>query len=328
VTASSSSTGALILTSSEVARCLEPARCLEVVGEAFAARGRGAVLGAGARQVPAGPGVFHVRFGGLDGDAARFAVKINGRFPIAAGQERVHGTIVLADARTGERLAIMDAGVLTMVRTAAVATFAAQTFSRPPVGTVVVIGCGVVGSRTAVQLAEVLRPSEVRLWDLDAERVGSLAARLRDEGVTVVTPSHPAVAVVEADLIVTCTPSREALFPADAISPPAVVIAMGADAPGKHELEPELLTRASVFTDVREQSALAGEIAHAIGSGNLAQSDVAGELGDVAVGAVPKPGGLVVFDSTGSAFVDAAVAELVVREAVASRIGRRVDLSA
>jgi len=61
--------------------------------------------------------------------------------------------------------------------------------------------------------------------------------------------SSPEEAVRGMDIVVTVTPSREPVVKAEWVSPGTHICAMGADAPGKQELDPEILISARVFYD-------------------------------------------------------------------------------
>jgi ornithine cyclodeaminase/alanine dehydrogenase-like protein (mu-crystallin family) len=107
------------------------------------------------------------------------------------------------------------------------------------------------------------------------------------------------------------------------------VAAVGADSEEKQELEPALLTRATVVVDVLEQAATIGDLHHALRAGLLTRAAVYAELGEIAGGQKPgrrTPAEITVFDSTGMALQDVAAAALVYERAVAAATGRRVLL--
>ena len=70
------------------------------------------------------------------------------------------------------------------------------------------------------------------------------------------------------------------------------------------------MARARVFCDDWEQASHNGELAHAVEAGAITQ-DEANELGAVLVGQAPgrqSPGDITIFDSTGLAIQDLAIA--------------------
>ena len=88
---------------------------------------------------------------------------------------------------------------------------------------------------------------------------------------------------------------------------------MGADGPGKAELAVEELSRSRVVVDEWEQASHNGDISRAVEAGTLGRGDVT-ELGRILLGEEPGRGlddEITVFDSTGLAVQDLAVAALV-----------------
>jgi len=100
--------------------------------------------------------------------------------------------------------------------------------------------------------------------------------------------------------------------------------AIGADAPGKEELDPKILKRAKIVVDDLPQASHSGEVNVPLAKGLLAEKDIFGELGEVIVGkkkARTKDSDITVFDSTGLAIQDVATANLVYQKAVKENMG-------
>jgi alanine dehydrogenase len=172
-----------------------------------------------------------------------------------------------------------------------------------------VVGAGVNGVAAARTLAA--RGREVMLWDVDEERARAAAASI---GARVADSREEALS---ADLLVTVTPGHEILLPDGSLRPGQHVSLMGADGPGKAEIAVEELTRVRVFCDDWAQASHNGELVHAVEGGALARSDVA-QLGDVLAGTAAgrrSPDEITVFDSTGLAIQDLAVALAAMRRA-------------
>jgi ornithine cyclodeaminase/alanine dehydrogenase len=103
---------------------------------------------------------------------------------------------------------------------------------------------------------------------------------------------------------------------------------MGADAPGKQEVSVDLLRRTSIYIDDVHQATGSGEINVPLAKGELVLDDVAGTLGEVVAGMQPKPDADVttLFDSTGLAIQDVALARAIYDEARRRGLGHEVDL--
>ena len=108
----------------------------------------------------------------------------------------------------------------------------------------------------------------------------------------------------------TVTPGHEVLFPAGSLRAGQHASLMGADGPGKAEIEVDELVRTHVFCDDWEQASHNGELAHAVQAGMLVREQVT-ELGAVLVGDAEgrrADDEITTFDSTGLAIQDLAIA--------------------
>jgi alanine dehydrogenase len=115
----------------------------------------------------------------------------------------------------------------------------------------------------------------------------------------------------------------------DHISPGTFIAAVGADNEHKQEIDIELLAASAVVVDDMDQCATIGDLHHAIDAGVLTRSDVRATLGDVVAGRKPGRSGngeIVVFDSTGVAIEDVAVASVAYERAVTENIGLAIRL--
>jgi alanine dehydrogenase len=227
----------------------------------------------------------------------------------AKGLPTVMGVVLVSSAEDGRLLAMLDAGAVTAVRTGAAAVLAAETLGRADAETVAVVGAGVNGEASARTFAA--RGRTPLVWDVDeararavAERVGGRVAESREEALG-------------ADLLVTVTPGREVLLPAGSLRAGQHVSLMGADGPGKAEIAVAELARARLFCDDWEQASHGGELAAAVKAGAIGREDVT-QIGDVLDGTAAgrtSDGDITLFDSTGLALQDLAVALVALESA-------------
>jgi alanine dehydrogenase len=106
------------------------------------------------------------------------------------------------------------------------------------------------------------------------------------------------------------TPGHELVYAAGSLRPGQHVSLMGADGPGKAEISVDELVRVRVFCDDWEQASHNGDLVHAVEAGALGRQD-ATQLGDVLAETAEgrtSPDEITVFDSTGLAIQDLAVA--------------------
>jgi alanine dehydrogenase len=223
------------------------------------------------------------------------------------GLPTVTGVVLLSDASNGTLRAALDAGAVTALRTGAAAVLAAEALGRQGARRAAVIGAGVNGRSTARTF--VARGYETLVWDVDADR----ARRAADDLGAVVASSREEA--LGADLVATVTPGHELVYDTGSLRPGQHVSLMGADGPGKAEIAVDELLRAHVFADDWEQASHNGELVHAVEAGALAHRDVT-ELGAVLADDAAgrrSDDEITVFDSTGLAIQDLAIALAVFR---------------
>jgi ornithine cyclodeaminase/alanine dehydrogenase-like protein (mu-crystallin family) len=111
--------------------------------------------------------------------------------------------------------------------------------------------------------------------------------------------------------VITVTPGATVLYSEGSLEAGQHVSLMGADGPGKAEVAVAELGRAHLFCDDWEQASHGGELAAAVAAGAVDRADVT-ELGAVLVGAADgrrSAGDITLFDSTGLAIQDLAIAK-------------------
>jgi alanine dehydrogenase len=322
-----------ILSRREVLELLSLRECIAAVEHAFRLHAEGGTFGPGVLGVPVARGGFHIKAAGLIGPRSYFAAKTNANFPDnpqRLGLPTIRGTVMLADAETGEPLAMMDSASVTALRTGAATAVAAKFLARPDSRSVTIVGCGAQGETQLAAIAAVL-PLE-RAWVLDAElaRAQRLAARAQaDLGIQVAAATDLRTALRESDVCVTCTPSRRPFVFRDDIAPGAFLAAVGADSRGKQELEPALVASSTLVVDLLEQCAEIGELQHVLAAGLMTRESVHAELAEVVAGRRPgrtRDDEITVFDSSGTALQDVAAAIVVYEKALLSGRGTEVKL--
>jgi alanine dehydrogenase len=307
-----------------VEAAVSPARALEAVREAFVAHARGEWTMPPKVYVHAYPAGDFRAMPALG--AGHALLKWVTSFPgnPSRGLPTVSGLVLLSDASDGTLVAVLDAAAVTALRTGATAVLAAQTLGRAGARTTAVIGAGVNGRAAARTFAAAGR--QVMLWDVDPERAESAA---REVGGRVAVGREEALA---ADVVVTVTPGHDLVLPLGTLHAGQHVSLMGADGPGKAEIAVEELARTQVFCDdweqrvpnrtldpdarVRlfcddwEQASHAGDLTRAVEAGLVRRDDVT-QLGDVLTGTASgrqSPDDITIFDSTGLAIQDLAIA--------------------
>ncbi len=262
-------------------------------------------------------------------DAGLLGLKVGSYFPgnEARGIPNHGSTTMLLDAETGLPRALVSAGYLNGLRTAAANAVAVDCLSRDDARVLGVIGAGHQAEFEVRAVAAVRRLERVKVWSRNADRAAAMCERLRDLPARVDVATERRGAVEGCDLVTTVTAASEAMVDASWVAPGTHVSAMGADAGGKQELDPQLMERASCFADLPEQAVRIGEFQHAVTRGLLASEDIT-PIGNVVRGAHPgrrDVGEITVFDSSGIATQDLHVAEAVVAAAIDAGVATEIE---
>jgi alanine dehydrogenase len=220
----------------------------------------------------------------------------------ARGLPTVTGVVCLSDAQTGEPLMLLDARSVTALRTGAVAAVAADALALPGARTAGIVGCGLHGAWTARCLAASGYADGV-CHDPDAHAAQHLAAELGWR-----TGSR--AGALACDVVSCVTPGHEPVVEAGDLRPGMHLNMLGADGPGKAEATPAAVASCALFCDEWEQAVHGGELTGAVAAGLVTRERVT-PLGAVLASAAPgRPGpdAATLFDSTGLAIQDLAVA--------------------
>lgn len=235
-------------------------------------------------------------------------------------------TIQIFDGKSGATLCVMDGSLITGIRTGAAGAISCDLLSRKDAHTVCVIGGGGQARMQVYGLCEVRDihkikafspfPSELERYKKDVEK---------ETGVSVEICDNIKDAAEGADIIITTTPSKEFLLPADAVKPGMHIVAVGADMAGKNEIDPEIFRNAKVVNDNKAQCLSRGESRNAVLAGVLREDDIYAEIGEILAG---KKAGrtddaeITVFDTTGMAIQDNVTAMNVYRIAKEKGMGQ------
>ena len=264
-------------------------------------------------------------------------VKIVSFFPgnAAKGIPVVPATVPLIDGTTGLVTAIVEGTTLTQLRTAAIAGAATELLSNPESMTGALFGTGGQAPAQLEALMTVRRLKEVRIFDLDPERVRSFVRKnqpLADRfGTVLVAAENSDHAVEGADVITTVTTSQDPVFDGSRINPGCHINGIGSYTPSMREIPADILQRAGrIFVDNREAVlAEAGDFIIPMAEGLFSPDRIAGELGELILGRVAgrtDMDEITVMKTVGFATLDIVTAAAIVEKARAAGIGTEVSL--
>lgn len=220
---------------------------------------------------------------------------------------------------------LLDDGILTELRTAAVGALATKLLAPPNIKAIGIVGSGIQARYQLEMLSAVTDCRTVLVWGRTPSNVDSFVSEMTAKGWEISAVESPDQLLKETDLIVTTTPSREAILGTSSLEvreSGLTIICIGADAPGKHELDPALVAKANLLVaDTPAQSTVRGEFQIAVEKklvthwslcslGYLIEREDLHRNKD-------DDNRFIIFDSSGVALQDCVVSSLVVESLVA-----------
>ena len=327
----------LLLTEKEIEPLLSMPEVMDAVESAFKEKGLGFV------QMPPKIYLSYTKYNGdlraMPSYLERLgvsAVKVVNAHPdnqAKFGLPTVMATIILIDPRNGAPLAIMDGTRITAMRTGAAGGLAAKYLARQNSKVVGLVGAG-TQSRTQLEalLAIYKKLDLVKVWSRTKESREKFASEMKAayEGLTdIASVERTEDAVRGVDILVTTTPSRAPIVMDKWVTKGTHVTCIGADAPGKEELDPDILKRSKIVVDDWEQASHSGEINVPLAQGKITRGNVWGDICEIAAGQKlgrTSEGEVTVFTSTGLAVQDAVTAKLAYDKALQKKVGRWIEL--
>jgi ornithine cyclodeaminase len=239
--------------------------------------------------------------------------------------------MVLLSAKTGFCEAVLlDNGYLTDVRTGLAGAVAAKFLAPETVDTVGVIGTG-AQARYQIKSLKLVRDFErLLVIGRTSERTSAYIDEMHNAlGIDVAAVESVEQLVRESQIVVSTTPSRQALIEAEWLHPGLHITAMGSDLAGKQELAADVLGLVDVLVcDRQSQCFSMGELQHGLSAGIITEESDIYELGELTSGRVAgrrSPQDITVCDLTGTGVQDTAIALVAYRKAIQSGLGSKID---
>lgn len=320
----------LIVNQQEVPRLLPVKDCVDVMARAFAGLARGEAT-MPLRQIlwlsekTGALGLMPAHLSGL-GAVGLKAVTF---FPRNEGTDldSHQGAVLLFETGRGRLLAMLDATTLTAVRTAAVSGLATRFLANEDAGDLAMIGSGVEARTHLEAMLAVRKIRRVRVASQSVARARAYAEREgARHGVAIEACATVEQAVRGADIVCTVTSSREPVVFGEWLSPGAHVNAVGSSVSTARELDSDAVARSRFFVDhVPSALAEAGDFLIPLKAGEVAESHLLGELGQLVIGEIQgrtSPRDVTIFKSVGLAIEDVASAHHIYTRARATGAGQ------
>jgi ornithine cyclodeaminase/alanine dehydrogenase-like protein (mu-crystallin family) len=322
-----------IINRSEVRSLLPMGECIELMAETLKALAQGQALQPlrSALRLPENIGALGMMPAFL-ASPRTMGVKVISVFPgnVRTGYESHQGTVLLFDTEHGQLLAVIDAGQITAVRTAAVSGVATRLLARSEASNLALLGSGTQACTHLQAMRLVREIKRIRVWGLPLEHAREFAKRESERQGVKIEPMETAQAAVEgADIICTVTSAKEPILFGPWISAGAHINAVGASSPVARELDTETVARSRMYVDKRESILNeAGDFLFPKKEGAVDDSHILGEIGEILVGRIQgrrSEQEITLFEALGLAVEDVASAHHVYNKAVEKGIGICVD---
>jgi alanine dehydrogenase len=301
----------IILSNDDVARLLPMEAAITVVSDIMKTVSRGtetlplrtAIPVGGANKMGVMPGAIT--------DPACFGVKLVSLFPTnpSLGLSSHRGAIVLFESETGGAIAMMDAGLLTAIRTAAASGVATDILARKEASSLVLVGYGEQAEFHLDAICTVRPIETVEVVGRSAEKAAQFIARAVQKypNIRFCSGTDVEKAVKTADIICTVTASPAPILEGRWLTRGSHINAVGSSIPTMRELDDEIVDM--------------------IKSGLITKDDIQGEIGAVLSGEIngrQDKDQITLYRSLGIAAQDLSVAHFVVTKAKENNLGQQV----
>jgi len=317
----------------EVSELLPMAECVDVMADMFRALGEGEALfpQRSVMWLPDQRGALGMMPSWL-GEPPALGAKVVSVFPgnSETRYESHQGAVLLFETANGCLQAIIDAGAVTAIRTAAVSALATRLLAREEAGDLAILGSGTQAGMHLAAMQAVRPIRRVRVWSRTSGHARRFAESASERyGVEVMPMDDARDAVDAADLVCTVTGAKEPVLQGEWLAPGVHVNAVGASVPPFRELDTAAVVRSRLFVD-RRASALAeaDDVRIPLRDKTIDEDHIQGELADLVlerVGGRTDPNGITLFKSVGLAVEDLAAARRVYERALEMGVGTLMD---
>ena len=244
------------------------------------------------------------------------------------GLPTIGALYVLSDFETGFPLAVMDAGFITGLRTAAASAVATRFMAREDARTLGIFGTGVQAEFHALAIPAVRSIERILVWGSAPEKGREFAARLQPRCQAQVAAGESLEQVAAADIVVTGTTATEPLFGADAIPCRPRQWGRLCTPRPRASWMPSWSPAVGWWSTPTRRPLPKPATCCWRSRRRIDRQHVAAELGEVVLGQKPgreRPDQVTLFKSCGVAFEDAVTASLAFERAGAAGAGQEFD---
>ncbi len=262
------------------------------------------------------------------------------------------GLAMIFDLKTGFPKAIINASYLTAMRTGAAGAIGIKYLAKQDTKTLIVTGTGtqavfqiaaaisVMPSLKKVYIYHPLRyQSAEKFQNSIKEKLSTIKNDIEGDptnnnwikkiaSIDFIAVDNIEQALNKTEVVITVTPSQKAYIFNNWIRPGTHFSCIGADMPGKQEIDARIFAAAKVFVDDIHQASSVGETQTSIKSGMIDEKHL-NEIGTLISGDTygrTSENDITIFDSTGIALQDLAVSNYIIKKAEELNIGTTVSI--
>lgn len=299
-----------------LATCLD-SELIQIIEDGFVSYSKGNVIVPPVGHLPftRPPGDLHIKYGYIKDDDY-YVVKLASGFyeNPKIGLSSSNGLMLIFSQKTGELLSILlDEGHLTDIRTALAGAVVAKHLAPKNINAIGIVGTGIQARLQLQFLKSILDCREVIVWGRSDEKLNDYKKAQSLSDFNIIPTRDLSELTQRCNFIVTTTPSTSPLLLSDEIQSGTHITAVGADTPGKQELEATLFGKASIIVaDSKSQCIDHGDLFHAIQNNRISENQII-ELGALIVKGSSRKNDteITIADLTGVAIQDIQIAKYI-----------------
>ena len=246
------------------------------------------------------------------------------------GLESHQGSVTLFNALNGTPLAIMDAGQITAIRTAAVSGLATRILAKKNSKILAILGSGIQARTHIEAMTTILNLEEIRVWSKNKKNAKKLVEEQRKKYAIPFRPFDTVnEAIYNADIICTTTAAVEPILQGKYLMQGVHINAVGSSVRNTRELDGFAIKLSKLYVDKIESTINeSGDFLMAKQEGTIDDNHIIGTLGEILT--KQKKGrnninDITLFKSLGLAVEDIATAFFIYDKYVKSNKGNWVE---
>ncbi|MEL6192994.1 MAG: ornithine cyclodeaminase family protein [Bacteroidota bacterium] len=239
----------------------------------------------------------------------------------------IHALMMVMDANNGFPLGCMNGGWITLMRTGAASGLATDLLAREDAEVLGIIGTGAQAMTQLSAIMEVRPIKKVLLVNRSPERAHEFRDKALEKFKCEFHILDMKADLREADVICTCTKSREPVLTLSQVRPGTHLNAIGAYRADMAEIHADLLAASAIYID--ERAACDTEAGDLIQARKSHELTIMGELGEVLLSQIPvrkDDQQITLFKSVGNAAQDLVLASYILQKAEELKLGNLLSL--